>query len=123
MKQLKGITCRFIRYVIQGFRYSVFFPLIGVGELNLRSNLHVRNILIILSYTPPRLNQGLVILSLFLVSIFFSTTPSPCIKGYTGYVESSLFNLLLVRLGQNEHPKSLLVSMTFAHASDLTCNK
>ena len=65
----------------------------------------------------------LVILSLFLVSIFFSTTPSPCIKGYTGYVESSLFNLLLVRLGQNEHPKSLLVSMTFAHASDLTCNK
>lgn len=72
---------------------------------------------------PPRLNQGLVILSLFFVSIFFPTTPSPCINGYTGYVEFSLSILLLVRLGQNEHPKSLLFSKTSDHVSELTCNK
>jgi len=60
---------------------------------------------------------------LFFVSIFFPTTPSPCINGYTGYVEFSLSILLLVRLGQNEHPKSLLFSKTSDHVSELTCNK
>lgn len=34
---------------------------------------------------------------------------------YIGYVESSLFVLLLASLGQNEHPKNLSVSMAFNH--------
>lgn len=71
---------------------------------------------------PPPIKSG-ACYSLFFVSIFFPTTPSPCINGYTGYVEFSLSILLLVRLGQNEHPKSLLFSKTSDHVSELTCNK